>query len=989
MKRKASWVIFIAVAVLATSCSTSQVEIDPRETLAVLPEAEVPRQGQDIVDINIDQVVIDYRKALAITSDPQVRQYILTRLADLEITRSEQNQLASDSLKRFYDTPIAQYNELIKYYESTPEANVETADVLYYQLAKAYSLDGRTEEAGQTLDALANSFPGSEYRDETQFRRAEQAFSDGEYAKAESLYKAATAAENETISENSQYMQGWSQYKRGRYLDAIETFNQLLLNRLGQAINPEDILPLLETLTPAGRTMVDDALRVISYSFANLEGPISIAEFQEEVGRSAYQYLLYSNLGDLYLEQERYQDSADTFLLFVKNNPNANLAPDFSLRTIVVYEKGNFPSLILPAKQNFVESYGVNGQFWQMRAKPKQTNNYSANLLPLSRAAMEKLHTYIIELAQYEHARAQGLIAQTVAPEAGVDIPTQVEIKATFALAAKWYQEFIQTFPNDNNTGEMTFLMAEAFNQSGETLAALKAYETVAFIRQDKKYGAEAGYSAVLLARELLAEATAADDAANILPGSEGYQTISQGWQWQQQKIENALRFAQLYADDPRAVLVLGETAPALLAQGDLVQAEKVAKKVIAWSPQPAKEVLYSAWLVLGHSRFDQALYAGAENAYWKVLGLQSSQTETSNGLTKTQLRERIAASIYKQAQAALLAEKPTTAIRQFLRITDELPDTSIAVQALFDAGHAAQQNKDWPQAEILLARFRATYPNHALSAQLPAKLILVYQAQGDWRKAAEELSRQSRAGIDPEVARQSLYLAAEYYDKVEDWALTRDHYRTYANTYGEPLNDLIEAQQRLSELYAENKEPQNRDFWLKKLMTSYKSTKEPSPRAHFLAAQATSLFAGRPYQKFIGLSLTLPLDKSLGRKKKALERALAAQKDVLNFKVAEFTTQANFYIGEIYTELSRALMDSERPTNLDVLELEQYDILLEEQAYPFEEKAIGLHTANAERSWAGIYDPWVQKSIDSLAKILPARFGKKEVTVEASDEIF
>ena len=51
----------------------------------------------------------------------------------------------------------------------------------------------------------------------------------------------------------------------------------------------------------------------------------------------------------------------------------------------------------------------------------------------------------------------------------------------------------------------------------------------------------------------------------------------------------------------------------------------------------------------------------------------------------------------------------------------------------------------------------------------------------------------------------------------------------------------------------------------------------------------------------------------------------------------------------------------------------------LEEQAYPFEEKAIELYQANTGRAPDGVYDEWVQKSFDRLAGLMPARYAKKE----------
>ncbi|KZZ78355.1 hypothetical protein A3767_18630 [Oleiphilus sp. HI0133] len=79
--------------------------------------------------------------------------------------------------------------------------------------------------------------------------------------------------------------------------------------------------------------------------------------------------------------------------------------------------------------------------------------------------------------------------------------------------------------------------------------------------------------------------------------------------------------------------------------------------------------------------------------------------------------------------------------------------------------------------------------------------------------------------------------------------------------------------------------------------------------------------------------------------------------------------------------QLSQGLMNSDRPKGLNELELEQYEILLEEQAFPFEDSAIDIHEQNASRSWNGIYDDWVKESFASLRKLLPGRYDKPELT--------
>ncbi len=73
-------------------------------------------------------------------------------------------------------------------------------------------------------------------------------------------------------------------------------------------------------------------------------------------------------------------------------------------------------------------------------------------------------------------------------------------------------------------------------------------------------------------------------------------------------------------------------------------------------------------------------------------------------------------------------------------------------------------------------------------------------------------------------------------------------------------------------------------------------------------------------------------------------------------------------------------LLASEKPKKLSADELEQYDLLLEEQATPFEEQAIKMHEANTVHARDGIYDDGVKASYAALAKLLPGRYGKTEI---------
>ncbi len=951
--------VLVFAGALVSGCGFMGMGGNGEKTLADLPPARMPNRETRVAVIDIDRIEASYQRALAAADNPSLQQQIRLRIAELEMARSEQLQHQADHTGPFFDKPIALYHQLIEL-EKVSSTRGIAADQLHYQLAKAYALDGRTDESAAVLDQLAEAHPDSPYIAETQFRRAERAFAAGSYRDAEQFFQSVVEGDNATLKQNALYMRGWAQFKRSDYELALESFTGVMDQLLANALQPEQVPGALESLNRASRNLVDDTLRVMALALSNLDGASAIVSLQQQLGPRPYQHLLYEQLGLLYLEQERFTDSAATYQQFVTSNPDSDFAPDFSMRTIQVYEKGNFPSLILPAKQAFVDSYGIRSDFWTQRRGA------------ISSSARAYLHASLQELAKYEHAEAQRLKA-----EAG-EQPSrrqQRDISATYAKAALWYREFVQTFPRDPQASTMTFLLAEALYEAEDLPQALAAYEKVAYEYLDPVNGAEAGYAALLLTQQLI----------------EGVQP-SMGEtraQWQQRKILNALRFAEHFPQDTRAVAVLAQAAPELLQQNRPAEAAQVAERVLAWQPPPAGELVYSSWLVLGHARFDLGEYPQAEQAYWQVLELLPSFAQLPGAPTRAELEERLAASIYRQAEAALAAGNTAEAVNQLLRVTQATPNTEIALKALYDAGHYQLELEQWAEAEATLLRFRQRYPDHPLNASLPAKLVVVHQNQSNWQAAADELMLLERNAKDPEERRQALILGAELYEKSGNRAQAITQYRRYAEAYPQPLNEYLEVQHKLVQLLGKAGDSRERRVWLQRLVdTDKRAGNARSDRSRYLAAGAATELAQASYQEFVRIPLNLPLRNSLQRKRAALEKALKEQEQIAAYGVAEFTTQAGYRMAEIYAQLSRDLMASQRPKELDELELEQYDMLLEEQAYPFEEKAIEIHEINARRTREGLYDDWVKQSFDALSKLLPARYAKHEKRLEVSREI-
>jgi hypothetical protein len=159
-------------------------------------------------------------------------------------------------------------------------------------------------------------------------------------------------------------------------------------------------------------------------------------------------------------------------------------------------------------------------------------------------------------------------------------------------------------------------------------------------------------------------------------------------------------------------------------------------------------------------------------------------------------------------------------------------------------------------------------------------------------------------------------------------------------------------------------------------------SPDQQDDRTRFLAADAAFILASDNLVQFEAARLNLPLKRSLKKKRKIMTKTVKAFEQVSDYGVAEFVSGSTFHVGSVYQSLAISIIESDRPPNLNELELEQYEVLLEEQAFPFEEQAISIHKANLEQGWSIGWDDWVDASLKELNQLYPGRFRRSELGV-------
>jgi tetratricopeptide (TPR) repeat protein len=231
---------------------------------------------------------------------------------------------------------------------------------------------------------------------------------------------------------------------------------------------------------------------------------------------------------------------------------------------------------------------------------------------------------------------------------------------------------------------------------------------------------------------------------------------------------------------------------------------------------------------------------------------------------------------------------------------------------------------------------------------------------------------------------------AADLYEKAGNLERTTVMLEQFVQRYPLPVAEAMEARARLAELAVKSNNVTRRDYWRNEIIKADAAAgSQRTDRTRSLAAAAQLALAEPARDAFRAVRLTAPLKKSLVAKKQAMETALAGYKAVLSYNISTTTTAATYEMAELYRTLGRDLLASERPANLSAEEREQFDSLLEEQAFPFEEQAIAIHEANAKRTLDGVYDESVRRSYQALAEMSPARYAKTELWTELVRSLF
>lgn len=978
MNRRVAWSLAIAAA-LAAGCAAGPAD---RRTLAALHSVE-PDVAEVPVTEGLEQAMQGYRRFLDETPETELTPEAMRRLADLQIEKqfgirngdgrvremaaperaaidaeparaaavrpasatggvpveSEQEfeLRATAALELPSSAPaapadpaaaleaIALYDRLLAEYPA-----YEHNDQVLYQKARAYDELGRTEEAMETMQSLIAANPHSAHYDEVQYRRGEFYFTRRKFREAEAAYGAIIGlGTDSSYYEFALYKLGWTLYKQEFYDEAQHRFMALLDYKVATGYDFDQRHDQDE------ERRVADTFRVISLGFSNLGGPDVVREYFAENGRRDYEDRIYANLGEHYLAKLRYDDAAKAYRTFVALNPYHRSSPRFGMRVVEIFTEGKFPKLVLESKKEFAAAYGLQSEYWRhfdVQQSPEVLSYLKANLR---------------DLAGHHHALYQN--AELVA-----DKP------ANYAEAIRWYREFLASFPKDPESPATNFQLADLLLENGAFGEAALEYERTAYEYPAHGQSAAAGYAAIFAHRQDLKAAPEA------LAATARIDTVA-----------SSLRFADAFQAHDQAPAVLGAAVDDLYAMKDFRPAIAAAQKFMERYPGGDAGLRRSALTVLAHSSLEVAEYPQAEQAYARVLALVPA-----DGKERQALVDNLAASIYKQGEQANAAQDYRAAADNFLRVKQAAPTSQIRAAAEYDAAAALMKLEDWSAAAGVLEAFRASWPDHELGREATRQIAFAYRQTGQLSRAAGEYERVAAEAGDADLQGEALLTAGELYEQSGAAVQALAAYTRYVEQFPRPVDAAIETRFKIAGMHqAAHDEPRYLAELEQIVRVDAEAGAERTARTLTLAARAGLVLSERLFRDFAAFELRQPFETSLAEKKRLMDASVGSFERLIDYGIGDVTAAATWYLAEIYLGFSRSLLASERPAGMQAAELEAYELALDEEAYPFEEQAIAVHEKNLELMRTGIYNAWIDRSLASLAELVPVRYAKAELS--------
>lgn len=913
--------------------------------------------------------------------------------------------------------PEPDYSQVIEIYrefvESFPDhPMIEPALYLYGYILQE---SGREDEAQEVFLRLYNHNPRGPLAPEAAFRVGEFLFAGGEYEEAVSYYNYVLRSQDPDFYDKALYKLSWTYYKLKEY----ETAARMFVNTIDYGETSGSSLKA---------SMRQESLQYLAVIFYESGGLEAMRRFFQSLGGRPYEIEAEIKLGEIYFAREEFPQAQRAYRAILDKFPLSLTAPEVARRLETCHLRMKDIPGYLATEITFVERFGPNSAW--AKAMERQGSRL---LTEIFREAEEKL----FKVALYYHAEGQ-------------KASDSKEKGTLYARALTTYERLNILFPKGIHRTEAVFNQAEIYYDLKEWRKAGRLYQDLLEIEINPNHPLfiSASWSMILAYRNALSEVESQPQQKSLLESWAKRRKELENQTPETAPVASTLPtrieplplpeetqellragdlFIRLYPLGPSTPPLLYTSADILFRYNHLLEAREIYETFMERFPDhpylmDAIRQIARSYILLGDYR---GLLSWGNRLYDSSLAQRNPEVHQyfTNILSGAMFKDTLlllkpeSAQIAAQRFEELIQRFPTSeyidralynaavgyqmygdwdrSSELFIRFADRYPRDPLAPRALFQSAWNAEQVLDYPLAVSRYLEFLKRYPRAQETKDALYNAAILESKLGNSLHAAELFIRYIKEFPGSSDEGENLFYAAQAYADAHQDPMAEKLFLQYLRHPQKNEKEVI-ALYRLAKIEERRGMKDRYEKRLRELIATYdqylKAGKIVDPR---YAAEASFYFAKKLDEEYRAIRLTLPEKVLAQRLEKKAELFTQVEKlyiDVVKVGDPYWAMAALYQIGSGYKHMAESLFAVPLPPGLTEEEKEVYLQALEEQAFPFEDKAVQAWKNAIE--WArshGVVNEWTESSREGLLKLKTqvARFNKEERWVLSRSQFF
>ncbi len=928
--------------------------------------------------------------------------------------RAKYNQCLDASMQGNVDAksckePVADYGAAQEIYKQIAGQfpGYERLDEVFYRLGKGLIDAGKGAQAVTYLQKLVKNYPNSKYIPDTHLALGEYFFKKELLGAAKDNYAKVLKHKNYPLWDYSLYKLGWVFYNQQEFRKSVKTF-KAVVKRSNENLGFQN-----------------QAINDLIVAWAEIDGGwIEAREYLKKQKGDAFMYKKIAQLAGLYEAQGKDDLAIDIYTWFVDEKPNDPKIPQWAESIIIAKKKDvNDLESLEKSMNRFVAYFDKNGTWY---AKNKDNERAVNNAQLLTDASLSYLSNFYHRRAQKNDSTPDYKKAAHYYEEYIKRFPnTAAAFDMNFFLgeillldlgeferAAAQYQKVVDLYKNGN-------VPEEAKKEDVEAIVKDSAYAVVnAYNELVKKHHSDS----ILVEMAKYDESQRAKQATNQKVESIEDKPIPKTDLLKYEKgfVKASDQYSEMYPKEDVTPTVDFVAAEVYKSRGHYDRAVPRYESIIENAPKHR----YASFAGNSLLEANYRLKRWDEVEKW---GRHLLENKIFDVTPKEKLESAIVYAINEDAKDLKEDKNVEKAVQRWVSLADEFPDSEYAPGAVFNAAAAWEAADEIVKAVELYERVVTKYPKSLYAPEAIFVMGAVFESRADFETAATYFERMGSTDKyvnkdgdeveykDHESAADAVYNAAvireamQDYDKAigtyeqymelyperenvrdlglhlaylekdkEDWKAAMERFGDFADRDDLKPTEEVEIDLERALLHTKIKgkrwEDKSDDLFTEVVEQWKKLSDEDKKKTKFYAAQARFLQAERVYEKFANAKLGFPmrkLKKSLQDKAELEQEAEKMYLEVIEMESPRWVAASAYRIGQMYKDFSDQIYDLPLPEGLTVEQQDQYRMVLDERAFPLQEKALTAYrTALKLALQYEAYNEWSSKSAQAISKL-------------------